>query len=214
MAGKRYEMYCAVARALEILGERWTLLVVRELLTGPKRYADLASGLPGIASNILIDRVRSLAGAGLVSQRALPPPAASVVYELTERGRELTPVLLALGRWGLPLLGEPRPGDQFRLAWLMIALDGRYDPAAAPAPTVIALRVARDAITITAHGDRHDVTEEVPGHADITVTAPDRDTFLAWLTGRLSDYRAIAAGMSATGGAAGLRRLRRMYPDR
>lgn len=212
MAGKKYDMYCAVARALEILGERWTLLVVRELLTGPKRYADLVDGLPGIASNMLTDRLRSLTEAGAVSQRTLPPPAASTVYELTERGRELKPVLHALGTWGLPLLGQPRPGEQFRLAWLMIALDGHYQPAAVPTPTTVVLDIAGDAVTITAHNDQHTVAPGAAAHADLTVTATGREPFLAWLTGQLGDRHAITAGLSATGGARGLRRLRAMYP--
>lgn len=211
VAGKTYDMYCAVARALEILGERWTLLVVRELLTGPKRYADLVDGLPGIASNMLTDRLRSLTDAGVVSQRKLAPPAASTVYELTERGRQLKPVLLALGRWGVPLLGEPRPGEQFRLAWLMIALDGHYQPASAPTPITVVLKVAGDAVTITAHGSQHQVSEEADAQADITVTA-ERDTFLAWIAGHLTDRQAITAGITADGGIAGLRRLRAMYP--
>lgn len=213
VAGKTYDMYCAVARALEILGERWTLLVVRELLTGPKRYADLVEGLPGIASNMLTDRLRSLTGAGVVSQRRLPPPAGSTVYELTDRGRQLKPVLLALGHWGLPLLGEPRSGDQFRLAWLMIALDGHYQPAQAPTPITVALKVGREAVTITAHGQEHTVNEEPVAQADITVTA-ERDTFLAWIAGHLTDREAIAAGMTASGGTAGLRRLRAIYPPK
>jgi DNA-binding HxlR family transcriptional regulator len=212
MAGKTYEMYCAVARALEIVGERWTLLVVRELLTGPKRYADLLDGLPGIASNMLTDRLRGLAEAGAVRQRRLPAPAASTVYELTDRGRQLKPVLLALGAWGLPLLGSPRRGDQFRLAWLMIALDGSYRPAAAPTPTTVCLDIGGDTVTITAHGIEHTVTPGAADRPDLTVTAADRGPFLAWLTGRLTDREAIAAGLSVTGGARGLRRLRAMYP--
>ncbi len=213
MAGKTYDMYCAVARALEILGERWTLLVVRELLTGPKRYADLVDGLPGIASNMLTDRLRGLADAGAVHQRRLPPPAASTVYELTERGRQLKPVLLALGAWGLPLLGPLRPSEQFRLGWLIIALDGSYQPTAVPTPTTIVLDIAGDAVTITAHDTEHTVTPGAADRADLTVTADDREPFLAWITGQLTDRQAIAAGLTATGGTRGLRRLRAMYPE-
>lgn len=204
-------MHCAVARALEILGERWTLLVVRELLTGPKRYADLVEGLPGIASNMLTDRLRSLTDAGVVNQRKLPPPAGSTVYDLTERGRQLKPVLLALGHWGMPLLGgEPRPGEQFRLAWLMIALDGQYQPSHVPTPIKIVLKVGNEAVTITAHGSEHTVSEGSDGQADITVAA-SQDTFLAWIAGHLTDRQAVTAGMKADGVAGGLRQLRAMY---
>jgi hypothetical protein len=132
------------------------------------------------------------------------------VYELTDRGRQLRPVLLALGTWGLPLLGEPRPGEQFRLAWLMIALDGHYQPTAVPAPTTVVLDIAGDAVTITAHHDRHTVTPGAAAQADLTITAAGREPFLAWLTGQLDDRRAITAGVTATGGTRGLRRLRAM----
>lgn len=205
-------MYCAVARALEVLGERWTLLVVRELLTGPKRFADLQAGLPGIATNMLSDRLRSLTDAGAVAQRTLPPPAASMVYELTERGRELKPVLLALGTWGMPLLGAPREGEQFRLAWLMIALDGVYDPAAAPTPVTVSLIVDGNQVTIAAHGPRHDVTvgPSRDQAADITVEA-NREAFLGWATGQLTDAQARHTGLTVHP-ADGLTRLRSLYP--
>jgi DNA-binding HxlR family transcriptional regulator len=208
---KSFDMYCAVARALEVVGERWTLLVIRELLTGPKRYADLRAGLPGVATNLLAERLRGLQQADLVRQRTLAPPAASTVYELTDRGRALQPVLQALGTWGLPLLGPPREGEQFRLAWLMIALDTRYEPTACREPVTIALHVEGEALSVTAHGQRHTISDGAPPHADISVTA-DRPTFLAWATGQLDDGAALAAGMGVTGGAAALRRLRRMYP--
>jgi DNA-binding HxlR family transcriptional regulator len=103
-----------------VVGDRWTLLLVRELLTGPKRHTDLRAGLPGIATNVLGDRLQLLQRAGPVRRATLPPPAASTVYELTDRGRQLKPVLLALAGWGLPLLGSPRTQDAYRdvfLAW-------------------------------------------------------------------------------------------------
>lgn len=204
-------MYCAVARALELVGERWTLLVVRELLTGPKRYADLRAGLPGIATNLLAERLRGLQQADVVRQRTLAPPAASTVYELTDRGRALQPVLQALGSWGLPLLGLPRDGEQFRLAWLMIALDARYEPAACPQPVTVALQVDGETLTLTAHGRHHSISDGAPPHADISITS-DRLTFLAWATGQLSDDAALATGMDVPGGAAALQQLRRIYP--
>jgi DNA-binding HxlR family transcriptional regulator len=99
---------CAIARALDVVGERWALLVVRELLLGPQRFSDLRQGLPGASSNMVTDRVRELESHGVLRRRTLPPPAASSVYELTERGRELEPVLDALGAWGR---SEPPPAD-------------------------------------------------------------------------------------------------------
>jgi DNA-binding HxlR family transcriptional regulator len=101
MAGARqYDDPCGVARALDVVGERWTLLVVRELLFGPKRFSDLVRGLPGMSQNVLSQRLRELAAAGLVERRRLGPPVSGQVYELTERGAALRPVVLELARWG------------------------------------------------------------------------------------------------------------------
>jgi DNA-binding HxlR family transcriptional regulator len=105
---RSYGDSCAIARALDVVGERWALLVVRELLLGPQRFSDVRRALPGASSNLVTDRLRELEGHGVVARRTLPPPAASTVYELTEWGRELEPIVLALGAWGfrVPL---PRP---------------------------------------------------------------------------------------------------------
>src|SRR2546427_12402137 len=97
---RSYDQWCAVARSLDVVGERWTLLIVRDLLVGPKRYKDLLIGLPGIGTNLLADRLRELEGAGILRRTVLPPPAGSTVYELTSSGQALEPVILALGRWG------------------------------------------------------------------------------------------------------------------
>src|SRR5665213_1135148 len=97
---RTYGDSCGIARALDLAGERWALLIVRELLLGPKRFTDLRTGLPRVSADVLAQRLRELEGAGLVAHRKLPPPAAAHVYELTPRGGELEPVLLALGRWG------------------------------------------------------------------------------------------------------------------
>jgi DNA-binding HxlR family transcriptional regulator len=128
--GKRYDQYCPVACALGLVGERWTLLVVRELLYGPKRYTDLADQLPGIGTNILATRLKELEAAGLVEKRKLPPPAASTVYELTQAGRELRPVLHELARFGARLMGPP-PLDSLEPGWLMHALDLALSPVSA-----------------------------------------------------------------------------------
>ena len=97
MTKRTFDQNCPIARSLDVVGERWTLLIVRELVLGPKRYTDLREALPGIWTNLLADRLRQLESAGVIARRELPPPAARTVYELTERGRQLEPVLLALG---------------------------------------------------------------------------------------------------------------------
>jgi DNA-binding HxlR family transcriptional regulator len=138
---KRYDQYCPIACALSVVGERWTLLVARELLYGPKRYTDLVDHLPGIGTNILAARLKELEAAGLVEKRKLPPPAASTVYELTPSGRELRPVLHELARYGARLMGPP-PLDALEPGWLMHALDLALSPVS-PSGT-IAFRVGAD----------------------------------------------------------------------
>jgi DNA-binding HxlR family transcriptional regulator len=128
-AVKRYDQYCPIACSLSLVGERWTLLVVRELMEGPKRYTDLVGGLPGIGTNILAARLKDLEGAGLVAKQKLPPPAASTVYELTDAGRSLRPVLHELARFGARYLGPP-PEDALEPGWLVGALDLAVSPLA------------------------------------------------------------------------------------
>ena len=124
---KRYDQYCPIACSLGLVGERWTLLVVRELMHGPKRYTDLVDGLHGIGTNILAARLKELEAAGLVERRKLPPPAASTVYELTPTGQELRPVLHELARFGARLIGPP-PLDALEPGWLVDALDLGLSP--------------------------------------------------------------------------------------
>ena len=123
---KRYDQYCPIACSLGLVGERWTLLVVRELLHGPKRYTDLVDHLPGIGTNILAARLKELEAAGIVEKRKLPPPAASTVYELTATGRELRPVLHELARFGARRMGPPP--DTLEAGWLFDALDLALSP--------------------------------------------------------------------------------------
>src|SRR3989442_1571566 len=109
---RSYGQYCALAKALDLVGERWTLLIVRELLiNGPSRYTDLRRGLPGIATNLLAQRLHELEKSGLVAGVEAPPPVATSLIELTPRGRELEPILLQLGRWGAPLMVGPPHGE-------------------------------------------------------------------------------------------------------
>jgi DNA-binding HxlR family transcriptional regulator len=111
MSARSYGHYCPVAKTLELVGERWTLLIVRELLVGPQRFTDLHAALAGIPRNLLADRLRDLEAGGLVVRRDLPPPAARTVYELTDAGRDLLPVIGALAQWGLTHLPPPETGE-------------------------------------------------------------------------------------------------------
>lgn len=127
---KRYDEYCPVAHALGLVGERWALLVVLELMRGPKRYTDLAENLRGIGTNILASRLRDLEAGGVVAKRTLPPPAASKVYELTDYGRDLRPVIRELALWGARTLGPPTHEDELFPGWLANALDTVLAPRA------------------------------------------------------------------------------------
>ncbi|MFI9759808.1 winged helix-turn-helix transcriptional regulator [Streptomyces sp. NPDC051963] len=119
---RSYDQYCSAARALDLVGDRWTLLIVRELLAGPRRYTDLHADLPGVSTDVLASRLKDMERDGLTSRRRLPPPGAAFVYELTGRGRELLPVLQALGAWGQTELGERRPTDAVRAHWFALPL--------------------------------------------------------------------------------------------
>ena len=129
---KGYDQYCPVAHALDLVGDRWALLVVRELMPGPKRYTDLTEHLPGIGTNILATRLRDLEAAGIVVRRTLPPPAASRVYELTDYGQELRPVIRELSLWGARSLGPPTAGESLFPGWLQNAMDQLLVPIAPP----------------------------------------------------------------------------------
>ncbi|MCL3992389.1 MULTISPECIES: winged helix-turn-helix transcriptional regulator [Streptomyces] len=119
---RSYDQYCSAARALDLVGDRWTLLIVRELLAGPRRYTDLHADLPGVSTDVLASRLKEMERDGLTTRRRLPPPGAAYVYELTARGRELLPVLQALGTWGARELGERRPTDAVRAHWFALPL--------------------------------------------------------------------------------------------
>jgi DNA-binding HxlR family transcriptional regulator len=127
---KRYDQYCAIAHALELVGERWSLLVVRELLTGPKRYTDLAGSLPRIGTNVLAARLKELEAGGILTKRRLPPPTPAQVYELTPYGESLRPVMRELALWGIRSLGAPEDDDEFAPGWLQGALDTVFAPMA------------------------------------------------------------------------------------
>jgi len=159
MAARNYGQYCGVVRALELVGERWTLLIVRDLLVGPRRYSDLKNGLSRIPTNILSDRLKELQGAGLV--RRVPVPSCGLVYELTPYGRELEDVILALGRWGFKAMGEPREGDEVTAGSLSMALRTAFDAEAAARvpPTVFNLHL----------GDVTLVARSAEGRLDVVV---------------------------------------------
>jgi len=123
MPRRSYDQYCGLARALDVLGERWTLLIVRNLVLGPQRYSDLLRGLPGITTNLLAKRLQEMEAAGLVERGRTSDAAA---YRLTAAGRDLEPAIHALARWGWRRMGKPTSRDRRSIEWLLVALRRRY----------------------------------------------------------------------------------------
>jgi DNA-binding HxlR family transcriptional regulator len=161
---------CGIARALDAVGDRWALLVVRELLLGPKRFTDLRAGLPGAATDVLSQRLRDLTEAGVVERATLRPPGAATVYRLTGSGRELEPVLLALGRWGSR---RPFPPGDRELGTdaLAVALSTTFDPAAAgDLDATVVLDLGGDRVRAHVHDGRLELARG-DGAADATVSA-------------------------------------------
>ncbi|HEV2217124.1 MAG TPA: winged helix-turn-helix transcriptional regulator [Candidatus Dormibacteraeota bacterium] len=162
---RSYNEYCAIAQALDVVGERWSLLIVRELLIrGPSRYTDLRFGLPGIATNLLADRLRELEEAGVIEREEAPPPVATTLFKLTDRGRQLEPVLQALGRWGGPMVQRPIGENQFRSHWLAIPLATHLKDHTPDAPAqTIEIRTADQPMLVEVGGGKVEVR---PGKAD------------------------------------------------
>ena len=203
---RSYQQYCGLARALDVVGGRWTLLIVRELAGGPRRFRDLADGLPGIGTNLLGERVKALQQHGVIRKRTLPPPAGSTVYELTDRGRDLVPICMGLVRWGLPLLGEPSEDDELRMHWLITALAMTFDPAAAR-DVRLTCELGSDRAG-TAHFQIHDgELETFHGPADdpdITLRG-NPGVIPALFIGKIAPEAAIAQGLQLQGNVDTLR---------
>jgi DNA-binding HxlR family transcriptional regulator len=191
---KRFEQYCPVAHALCLVGERWALLIVRDLLHGPKRYTDLLEGLPGIGTNILAARLRGLEEAGIVSKRRLPPPAASTVYELTEYGTELEEVFYALARWGARSLGPPGPEDELYPEWGLNAIAALFSPEAARGLTeTYVLNIGGDVFSIRLDNGHMHAEMGTAEDADLVVET-DMDTFFRLVSGELTSRMALKRG--------------------
>jgi DNA-binding HxlR family transcriptional regulator len=210
---RSYGQYCAVARALDVVGDRWNLLIVRELLLrGACRYTDLLHGLPGIATNLLADRLRELARAGLLVREEAPPPIATTLFALTPRGEQLRVVLDQLGRWGAELMAEPLGDDTFRSHWLAFPV-GLYlkDQMPDDPPVTIELRIGDETVTLeTVEG----TVRTRPGPADNPelVLAGDPQTILGLLTGHIDLADAEERGLNHHGNTTILRRLRARQP--
>lgn len=167
---RSYQDACGIARALDVVGERWALLVVRELLLGPQRFSDLRRGLPGASSNLVADRLRELAGHGVVRRRRLAPPAASWVYELTDWGQELEPIVLALGGWGLrvPLPATP---STLSATSVLLFLRGSAHPDPQAPPATYRLELDEQVWTVRTEAGQVQVEPGEPAAADASLRA-------------------------------------------
>ena len=200
---RSYRQYCPIAHALDLVGDRWALLVVRDLVLGPKCFSDLGHGLPGIGTNVLTDRLKGLERAGIIRRRVLPPPAASAVYELTERGHALEGVMVGLAAWGGRSLGPRRPTDSVSVDSALLALRavfgrlGEHDRRG-----VFAIRIDDPAVTVGV------VVDDAGVHVSReSVAAPDAviafglDTLYAVASGSVSMTEAIRTGSVRIDGA-------------
>ncbi len=191
---RSYNQYCALAKALDRVGNRWTLLIIRELLVGPKRYSDLRAGLPGIASNLLSERLRELQSEGIVRRRELPPPAASVVYELTDLGARLESAVVELVRWGAHWMTERREGEVFRPNLLVVALRALLPSEVPPSVRLSCeIRTAGACLQVLLDGGSLRVELGPPPEADVIVKGDPR-SLLEFISGDLPSDEALRTG--------------------
>jgi DNA-binding HxlR family transcriptional regulator len=182
---RSYGQFCALARALDVIGDRWTLLIVRELLLRPCRYTDLRDGLPGIATNLLAERLRELEAAGIVQREDPAPPVATALYRLTERGEQLRPVVHELLCWGAPLMTEPAGSDEFRTRWLTEAIEVLLDRSETKPPDVVVqLDTGDEPLVVEASGGRVHAHMGTTTEADVVLQGPP-DAILGRLMGLL-----------------------------
>lgn len=186
---RTYSDACALARALDVVGERWALLIVRELLFGPQRFSDLRVALPNASSNLIADRLRELEGRSVIRHRKLPPPAGSSVYELTDWGRRLEPILLALGQWGASV---PLPPEAtLSASSVMLFLRGAVHPQPETSSTVYSLQLDDRMWTVRTVDGEIDVQYGEPADADVVLRTDPQ-----MLTALLTEPHTLDAALS------------------
>lgn len=198
MARRSYDQFCGLAHALDVVGERWTLLIVRELMLGPKRYSDLAAALDGIGTSLLAARVKQLESEGVVRRRLLDPPVASVVYELTTRGRELARAMVPLALWGARhfMSAERAPEESFRAEWALVFLADRLNSATpANLNAEYEFHIDDSAARLRVSDGEVDVVAGNGGTSADAVLRCDSATAAALAGGRMTLADAITAGL-------------------
>lgn len=205
---RSYNEYCAIAQALDVVGERWSLLIVRELLIqGPSRYTDLRHGLPGIATNLLADRLRELEQAGVIEREEAPPPVATTLFKLTERGRALDRVLRELGRWGGPMVQRPIGDNEFRSHWLAYPLELHLKDRTPRAPAqTIEVHTADQPVLVEVGGGTIKVRPGKTDHPDLVLTGTASQV-LGLLLNQLEFKEAKGRGLKVEGDVEVLKRV-------
>jgi DNA-binding HxlR family transcriptional regulator len=199
MTNRTYNQYCPLAHALDLVGERWTLLIIRNLFLGPKRFSDLARGLPNIGTNVLTERLKTLEENGLIQNRFLPPPAASSVYELTPYGRSLQDVMVALALWGAQSLGTPKAGQVFSTESIALMLYMLFMPAVTSNLSgIFEIKIESELFNanfwVKVQNAFITVEQEAPGTPNLTLHA-DLVTLGSLATGHVSYKEAVAKDM-------------------
>ncbi|MEU7242277.1 winged helix-turn-helix transcriptional regulator [Streptomyces sparsogenes] len=213
MEQRTYNQYCATARTLDLVGERWTLLLIRELLTGPKRYGDLQTSLRGLGTGLLATRLKHLEREGLVHKITLPPPARTPAYALTEAGEELGPAVLALARWGLKwAMGERREEETFHPGWAVLGLRACFDTkAAAGLHAVYEFRVGDEIFHARIDDGTIEALHGPAQHPDVTITMSE-EAFVDVTSHEWTLAEAIATkAATTTGDAVAVRRLKKLF---
>lgn len=196
MSNKSYNQYCGLAYALDIVGERWTLLIIRELMAGPRRFTDLMAGLPGISTNLLSERLKSLEQQGLLNRRLLPPPAGSTVYELTALGQSLEKMLIELGRWGSQFVPPSAEGvTLLNVGSYALILKTFFRPEQAQGVSeTYELRIDHEVLQVRINGGEIDVRQGDGRKADV-VFQTDMPTYLGLLQRQIQPDEAISEGL-------------------
>lgn len=207
-----YAQYCPLARALDVVGNRWTLLIVRELWPGPRRFTDLVDGLPGISRKLLTERLRDLEREGVIGRRKLPPPAARQVYELTSDGRDLAKAMSPLIAWGSRRMGERGSGESFRARWPAVTMAILADREAAKGVTeAYQYLVGDSAFYFLVDDGSIEVRDGNAEHPSVVVTM-DEETWADIATGKTSASAAAAAGaLTITGDRHAAKRLAKIF---
>jgi DNA-binding HxlR family transcriptional regulator len=207
----RYSQYCPLARAVEVLGERWTLLVIRELVLGPKRFSDLKRALPGVSPSVLSERLARLEERGLVARRELPPPTPASLYELGENGRALIPALFELVRWGARFLGQSHLDDHFEPEWLQLGFAAFARKTATPARTFsLCVQGSEEAGFRVSGGEDGTTIHPGAGPADLSISVASPLVLFALASRQLPPAEAVRSGaVQVEGDAAELS----VFPD-